>query len=229
MKPQSNIKISFIQIFLIVASLSLQSQTVSDYDGNVYQIITIGDQTWMAENLRTTHYSNGMAIENGSGIGDIEWEDQSKRFFHYGNDSANSENFGCLYSWYTAVNGILPSNSNPSGIQGVCPKGLYLPSDSEWNQLENEVGGENSAAASLKNYLENNILIYPNPCKNYIYINSHEKIIDKISIYSLDNKLIKSLQIQETNEISISDFNNGLYVIKIYFKNTIYTDELIIM
>ena len=104
-----------------------------------------------------------------------------------------------------------------------------MPSDSEWNQLENEVGGENSAAASLKNYLENNILIYPNPCKNYIYINSLEKIIDKISIYSLDNKLIKSLQIQETNEISISDFNNGLYVIKIYFKNTIYTDELIIM
>ena len=42
--------------------VSFKTSTVIDYDGNVYRIVQIGSQTWMAENLRSSHYSNGDAI-----------------------------------------------------------------------------------------------------------------------------------------------------------------------
>ena len=41
---------------------------VTDYDGNIYPIVQIGDQVWMAENLKTTHYADGTALLDGTGL-----------------------------------------------------------------------------------------------------------------------------------------------------------------
>jgi len=102
------------------------SNTVTDYDGNVYTTVTIGTQIWMAENLKTTHYANGTAIPLVTG--NSNW---------YGDDIANKATYGALYTWAAAMNGAASVTANPSGVQGVCPTGWHLPSDAEWSQMEN--------------------------------------------------------------------------------------------
>lgn len=94
--------------------------TVSDFDGNVYDVVTIGNQTWLASNLKSTHYADGSAI---SGI------------YDYDNNAANSSIYGKLYTWDAVMNGANSSSASPSGVQGVCPTGFHLPSIDEWSTL----------------------------------------------------------------------------------------------
>ncbi len=92
---------------------------IVDVDGNVYRTVTIGDQTWMAENLRTTHYAYGQPVEG---------------FFTY-DEPRLTEVYGLLYPWNAMMDGADGSSTNPSGVQGVCPTGWHLPSRAEWDQL----------------------------------------------------------------------------------------------
>ncbi|MFW9973269.1 MAG: FISUMP domain-containing protein [Candidatus Odinarchaeota archaeon] len=131
----------------IIVCSTTKSQTITDYDGNVYSIVTIGDQTWMAENLKTTHYSDGTLIEYSLGFDDLS-DDSTKRYFYYDDDSTYVENYGFLYNWYAAVRGIRGSTTNPSNIQGVCPSGWHVPSKAEWTELISYVG-ENSVELLL--------------------------------------------------------------------------------
>ncbi len=111
--------------------------TVTDYDGNVYNTVTIGMQVWMKENLKTTHYANGTAIPLVTG--DSNWvalTSTSKSYCWYNDDIANKATYGALYTWAAVMNGALSTTKNPSGIQGVCPTGWHLPSDAEWTQME---------------------------------------------------------------------------------------------
>jgi uncharacterized protein (TIGR02145 family) len=95
--------------------------TVTDYDGNVYNTIKIGDQCWMRENLNTTRTANGTQITRSC----------------YNNDPGNCELYGGLYNWAIVMNGAASSGANPSGVQGICPTGWHVPSDAEWTQLTN--------------------------------------------------------------------------------------------
>lgn len=103
-------------------------------DGNVYKTVTIGNQIWMAENLR---YLPSVA-EPGSGSTTLPY------YYIYGYKGTDLSNalavpayseYGVLYNWPAAVAGASGSTTNPSGVQGVCPAGWHLPSDSEWEQL----------------------------------------------------------------------------------------------
>jgi uncharacterized protein (TIGR02145 family) len=121
-----------------VSFTTTSDSSITDYDGNIYPAVTIGDQTWMAENLRVTHFADGTPIpfiEEAT-----EWpttsEDSVKAYCWYENNSLNSVTYGALYTWSAAMNGEESSDINPSGIQGVCPAGWHLPSDAEWKQLE---------------------------------------------------------------------------------------------
>ena len=129
--------------FVIVPGISaVNNLTVKDIDGNVYEIVEIGDQVWMAENLKVTHYSDGTAIplvEANSAWDALEVTD--KAYCYYDNSTANRDVYGALYSWATAMNGATSCDSNPGGVQGVCPAGWHLPSDAEWLELIYFLGG----------------------------------------------------------------------------------------
>ena len=109
-----------------------------DGDNNYYPVVQINTQLWMAENLKTTNYSNGTPIplvNNGT-----SWDDltpTSKAYCWYNDNVANKATYGALYAWAAAMNGVASTTANPSGIQGVCPTGWHLPSDAEWTELEN--------------------------------------------------------------------------------------------
>ena len=111
---------------------------VKDVDGNVYSTVMIGKQCWMRENLRTTKYADRTPIQNG---GDITSYDE--HYYYYpGNNSDNKNPYGLLYNWAALMNGELSSNSNPSGVQGVCPDGWHLPSNAEWDELFDYVNSQ---------------------------------------------------------------------------------------
>ncbi len=103
---------------------------VSDIDGNCYDAVQIGNQVWMAENLRTTRYADGTTIPLGTSSSTI----MSYRY-NPNNDANNVPTYGYLYNWPAVMHGASSSSSNPSGVQGICPNGWHVPSDAEWTQL----------------------------------------------------------------------------------------------
>jgi uncharacterized protein (TIGR02145 family) len=114
--------------------------TVTDQDGNVYKTITIGTQTWMAENLRTTKYRNGRSISEVTD--NTEWLNTTEgAYCNYHNSSSTDTiaTFGRLYNWY-AVN----DNRN------IAPAGWHIPSDEEWTTLITYIGGAATAGEKLK-------------------------------------------------------------------------------
>ena len=111
--------------------------TVSDYDGNSYNVVKIGNQCWMKQNLRTTHYTDGTSIYLGYGT-------STTVAYRYcpNNSSSNVNTYGYLYNWAAVMHGLGSSLYNPSGVQGLCPTGWHVPSDAEWTQLTNYVEGQ---------------------------------------------------------------------------------------
>ncbi|MFO7868847.1 MAG: fibrobacter succinogenes major paralogous domain-containing protein, partial [Bacteroidales bacterium] len=119
---------------------------VSDFEGNVYKTVKIGNQIWMAENLRSTYYADGTPIPSGAGLGDITGQNTSTYYFWYNDDIQNASEWGALYTWAAAMNSEASSATNPSGVQGVCPNGWHIPSDAEWKELEMSLGMSAAAA-----------------------------------------------------------------------------------
>jgi len=109
-------------------------------DGNVYKTVQIGDQVWMAENLRSTIYSDGSPISLVEDASQWEAQNGSGAYCWYDNNPSNQYTYGALYNFYAAMNGEQSSDLNPSGVQGVCPSGWHLPSDKEWKELEMFLG-----------------------------------------------------------------------------------------
>lgn len=125
----------------------LTEETVTDFDGNVYQTVQIGDQTWMRSNLKVTHYPDGKEIplvEEDATWSDLD--DLSEAYCWYGNSTSNRDTYGGLYTWAAAMYGASGSDAIPSQVQGICPEGWHLPSDGEWKKLEVFLGmGETDA------------------------------------------------------------------------------------
>ena len=104
---------------------------VRDYDGNWYSAVIIGNQVWMVENLRTTHYSDGTAIA----LGKNTYSDSTPYYYHANGNANNDKEFGLLYNAPAVLNGASTSSANPSGVQGIAPTGWHIPSVAEWSQL----------------------------------------------------------------------------------------------
>ncbi|MBQ6154986.1 MAG: fibrobacter succinogenes major paralogous domain-containing protein [Bacteroidales bacterium] len=117
----------------IMAHACLGLATVTDYDLNVYNTVQIGNQCWMRENLRSTHYADGTAIAAGT-------TSSTTTAYYY--PLQGDFTYGYLYNWKAVMRNSSNSQSNPSGVQGVCPNGWHVPSDAEWDELQNYVSSQ---------------------------------------------------------------------------------------
>ena len=111
--------------------------------------IKIGQQVWTTENLNVDKFRNGEIIPEAKTA--AEWhkagENKQAAWCYYNNDSSNGTKYGKLYNWY-AVN-------DP---RGLAPEGWHIPSDQEWTDLTNYLGGVEQAGAKMKSkegWLEN--------------------------------------------------------------------------
>jgi uncharacterized protein (TIGR02145 family) len=117
---------------------------LTDIEGNAYNTATIGTQIWMAENLKTTKYNDGtniIYITEPSPWAALT----SPAYCWYNSDpiTYNNNGFGALYNWYV-VDAVTNGNKN------VCPTGWHVPSDEEWTDLTDFLGGESVAGGKLK-------------------------------------------------------------------------------
>ncbi|MDP4221826.1 MAG: FISUMP domain-containing protein [Bacteroidota bacterium] len=120
------------------ATLEITTGTVSDIDGNIYKTVTIGSQTWMAENLKTKRYSDNTPVPLVTN-GNIWKSLATPAYCWYKNDSsAYAATYGALYNWYAVVSGNL------------CPIGWRVPNDSQWTTMTTYLGGEYLAGDKLK-------------------------------------------------------------------------------
>lgn len=116
-----------------------QAGTVTDIDGNIYHTVTIGTQTWMVENLRTTRYNDGTNIPNVTNA--TEWTNLTSPgvcTFNNTNNIDTINSYGRLYNWYTVNTGKL------------APTGWHVPTDAEWTVLSDYLGGDDVSGGHLK-------------------------------------------------------------------------------
>ncbi len=127
-----------LRYFVVVLLLTIpgcskkdqHNNTLTDIDGNIYKTVTIGDQTWMAENLRAIHYPNGTEItlvaDSSSWINLNNQYQRAAYCFYNNNANGEATTYGALYTYNAAKN--------------ACPTGWHLPDDEEWKTLEMFVG-----------------------------------------------------------------------------------------
>lgn len=119
--------------------LHLETGTFTDSrDGNTYKWVKIGEQVWMAENLKTTKYNNGTSIPNVTDNAAWAALGSSPGYCWYNNDNSNANIYGALYNWYAVNTGKL------------CPVGWHIPSYNEWTILVDYLGGGYVAGGKLK-------------------------------------------------------------------------------
>ena len=118
-------KISLIFTFMFIFSSNFfvydhtDFDILKDIDGNTYKVIKIGDQVWMAENLKVTRDPQGNPIQS----------------YCFDDNKNNCKKLGRLYTWDAATK--------------ISPDGWHLPSNEEWNTLIQHLGGEEEAAKKL--------------------------------------------------------------------------------
>lgn len=126
-------------IVLLTALSSIQAQVVTDYDGNIYDTVVIGTQTWLKQNLKTTHYNSGDLIRNVTSAASWAALISGARCY-YNNDSLSNDSvYGALYNWYAVAS---PNN--------LCPSGWKVPSDADWQAAEAFLGGSLTAGGQMK-------------------------------------------------------------------------------
>jgi len=112
--------------------------TVNDIEGNTYATVQIGEQVWIAENLRTAHFSNGDSIPHLPD--DNSWKNaEGAALCSYNNEPATVTLYGVLYNWHCV-----------SDSRGLCPAGWHVPTENEWETLVVFLGGDFEAGGKMK-------------------------------------------------------------------------------
>jgi uncharacterized protein (TIGR02145 family) len=127
----------FVSLFLL-QSLTGFSQTVNDVDGNTYNTVSIGNQVWLTENLKTTKFNNQDPIPLVTD--NTLWSTQTEAAYcSYQDDNLLANEYGNLYTWHVV-----------NDIRNVCPTGYHVPSILEWEALIDFLGGNTVAGGKLK-------------------------------------------------------------------------------
>jgi uncharacterized protein (TIGR02145 family) len=113
----------------------------ADPDGTHYQVVQIGDQWWMAENLAWLTEVSPVWFGSPTANYYYVYEYQGTSVAE-AKKSSNYQKYGVIYNWLAAMNGAVGSKENPSGVQGACPTGWHLPSQAEWDELINFLGAD---------------------------------------------------------------------------------------
>jgi len=119
------------------SAITFNFKACKDAEGNNYSTVKIGSQTWMAENLKTAKLNNGMLVQE---IADSSsWvTSTAPALCWYGNNPANKDKYGALYNWFVVA------------TDQLAPPGWHVPSNAEWTQLSNFLGGELITGGKLK-------------------------------------------------------------------------------
>jgi len=119
-------------------STNLENGTVTDIDGKVYSTIQIGNQQWMAQNLRTSRFNDGTVVPEITLENPTAWStDKSGAWSFYDDDSENNSPYGKLYNFYVVDN-----------EKNICPTGWSVPSETDWSELIEFLG--DTAGRKLK-------------------------------------------------------------------------------
>ncbi len=128
---------------------------IADIEGNIYKTVIIGEQEWMAENLRVKMFPIGLPIpysENHKIWGNRLDSDIDLGYCYYNHDKSKAGTNGALYTWETAMAGDTVDTENSTYIQGICPQGWHIPSKAEWWQLKTYLTGKGyNVVKSLSN------------------------------------------------------------------------------
>jgi uncharacterized protein (TIGR02145 family) len=122
-------------------SSTTAANTLTDQAGNTYRTVTIGDQVWMADNLTVDRFRNGNLIPEKKTA--EEWrkagENKQPAWCYYENTHPDGAKYSKLYNWFVV--------SDP---RGLCPAGWHVPTDAEWIQLTDFLGGGETAGTKMK-------------------------------------------------------------------------------
>lgn len=112
--------------------VTFTTYSAEDADQNYYHSVTIGTQTWMKENLKTTKYNDNTDIPLVTD--NTQWSNLTTSAFSWydNNETANKNVYGALYNWHSVQTGKL------------CPSGWHVPNNSEWATLISFLGGTSS-------------------------------------------------------------------------------------
>ena len=127
---------------------SVSTGTMTDSrDGQTYKTVTIGTQTWMAENLNYAY--TDVPYKRGDYTSD-------STSYCYKDDANNCSKYGRLYTWAAAMDSVGTWSTNGKGcgygttcsstypVRGICPKGWHLPTEAEFETLFTAVGGQST-------------------------------------------------------------------------------------
>ncbi len=148
--PGSIIWVALFAAIMLISSCEEDKKDVNDdanpNDGNTYASVTIGNQVWMKENLKTTTYNDGTNINEITENNDWKTFGIGAAYCWYQNDQAtHQDKYGALYNWHAV-------NSNK-----LCPVGWHVPSDTEWSTLNaylSQNGHYNEEGTALKTTVE---------------------------------------------------------------------------
>ena len=126
----------------VTQTVGIPGPNITDAENNIYKTVTIGNQQWMAENLKVTKYNDGTDILYITD--NTQWSQLTTgAWAYYNNDVANNTKYGKLYNWYA----VSPTTN---GNKNVCPTGWHLPTDAEWTVLTDYLGGTTVAGGKMK-------------------------------------------------------------------------------
>jgi uncharacterized protein (TIGR02145 family) len=131
--------------------------TVTDVSGNSYNVVAIGIQCWMKENLKTTKYNNNTSISNITNYN--TWATTTTgAYAWYNNDINNKTNYGALYNGFAV-------DTATNGNKNICPLGWHVPTASDWALLREYLGDDSLVGCKLK---ETGFTYWnsPNTCAN---------------------------------------------------------------